>query len=197
MAKVTVVENVTLDGVMQSPARPDEDRRDGYEHGGWAKRGNDPLMQKVAGERIGDSWSLLIGRVTHEGFARVWPNAPQPNPFTDVLNRVEKFVVSNTLTEPLPWQNSRLLKDDAAKSVAELKQKHEKTLVIFGSSVLVQSLLRQNSIDEFVLQIHPLVLGKGRRLFVDVPFTNFTLSDSVSTPTGVMIATYLLNNRRI
>jgi dihydrofolate reductase len=103
---------------------------------------------------------------------------------------VEKFVVSNTLREPLPWQNSRLLKGDAATTVAELKEKHGKTLVIFGSGVLVQSLMKRNLIDECVLQIHPIVLGKGRRLFVDVPFTNFKLSDSVNTRTGVIIATY-------
>ncbi len=190
MAKIIVIEHLTLDGVMQGPALSDEDRRDGFEYGGWSEGGNDPLMQKVSGERMGNSWSLLAGRVTYEHFARVWPNAPQPNPFTDILNRVEKFVVSNTLREPLPWQNSRLLKGDAATTVAELKEKHGKTLVIFGSGVLVQSLMKRNLIDECVLQIHPIVLGKGRRLFVDVPFTNFKLSDSVNTRTGVIIATY-------
>ena len=140
---------------------------------------------------MGTSWSLLAGRVTYEDFAKVWPNAPQPNPFTDALNRVEKFVISNTLTEPLPWQNSRLLKGDAGTTVAKLKETHEKTLVIFGSGALVQSLMQRNLIDEWVLQIHPLVLGKGRRLFVDVSLAKFKLIDCITTGTGVIITTYL------
>ena len=191
MSKVVVIEHLTLDGVMQGPARPDEDRRDGFEYGGWGAAGNDPAMQKVTGARMGSSWSLLVGRTTYEDLASFWPNQPKPNPFTEVLNEVEKFVASTTLTEPLPWQNSTLLKGDAADAVAKLKKEHDKTLVIFGSGVLVQSLMRRDLIDEYVLQIHPLVLGKGRRLFPDgSPLTNFSLVDSVATGTGVIIATY-------
>jgi dihydrofolate reductase len=191
VAKVLVIEHMTLDGVVQGPARADEDRRDGFEYGGWGKSGNDPLMQRVSGERMTTSWSLLAGRVTYEHFAKVWPNAPKPNPFTDALNRVEKFVISNTLAEPLPWQNSKLLNGDGAAVVTELKKTHDKTLVIFGSGVLVQSLMRHNLVDEFVLQIHPLVLGKGHRLFVDVPLSSFKLIGSVTAGTGVIIATYV------
>ncbi len=197
MAKIIIIEHLTLDGVMQGPGRSDEDGRDGFAYGGWAESGNDPLMQKISSERMGSSWSLLAGRVTYEHFAHVWPNAPQPNPFTDVLNRVEKFVVSNTLEEPLPWQNSRLLKGDAAETVRELKKKHERTLVVFGSGLLVQSLMKLDLIEECVLQIHPLILGQGRRLFVDVPSTNFKLCDAVSTRTGVIIATYERTDTRI
>ena len=196
MSKVVVIEHLTLDGVMQAPARPDEDRRDGFEYGGWAAAANDPAMQKVTGARMGSSWSLLVGRTTYEDFASFWPNQPQPNPFTEALNNVEKFVASTTLTEPLPWQNSTLLKGDAAEAVAKLKKEHDKTLVIFGSGVLVQSLMRRDLINEYVLQIHPLVLGKGLRLFPDgSPFTNFSLVDSVTTDTGVIIATYRLASR--
>jgi dihydrofolate reductase len=190
MGKVVAIEHVTLDGVMQAPARPDEDTRDDFEYGGWARAGNDPAMMSVIGARMGNSWSLLAGRRTYEDFADVWPKRA-PNPFTDALNKVQKFVVSTTLTEPLPWQNSTLLKGDGADSVAELKKEHDQTLVIFGSGVLVHSLMQRNLIDEFVLQIHPLVLGKGRRLFYDgSAFTNFALVDSVTVPTGVIIATY-------
>ena len=81
---------------MQAPARPDEDRRGDFEHAGWSAAGNDPLMAKVIGARMGNSWSLLTGRITYEDFARVWPNRPA-NPFTEALNRVEKFVASTTL----------------------------------------------------------------------------------------------------
>jgi dihydrofolate reductase len=132
----------------------------------------------------------LAGRVTYEHFARIWPNTPKPNPFTDVLSRVETFVGSNALTEPLPWQNSRLLKGDVATRVAGLREHHANTLVIFGSRVLVQSIMQGNLIDGCVLQIHPVVLGRGHRLFVDVPFTKLKLIDSLNTATGVIIATY-------
>jgi len=190
MVKLIVIEHLTLDGVMQGPGKRDEDPRDGFEYGGWSEPDNDPLMQKVAGERMGTSWSLVAGRITYEHFAKVWPNAPKPNPFTDVLNRVEKFVVSSTLTESLSWENSTLLKGDGAKAVAELKKNYDKTLVIFGSGVLVQSLLQRDLVDEFVLQIHPVILGKGHRLFENVPLSRFKLVDSVTTGTGVMIGTY-------
>lgn len=189
MTKLLLIEHMTLDGVIQSPAREDEDQSKGFQYGGWAENDNDPLMQKISSERMGTSWSLLAGRATFEHFKKVWPNAPQPNPFTDVLNRVQKFVVSSTLAEPLGWENSVLLKGDGVAAVIELKRSHDKTLVIFGSSALSQSLMRQNLIDEFVLQIHPVVLGEGKRLFVDVPHTRFNLLDSVTTKSGVIIAT--------
>ena len=191
MSKVVAIEHLTLDGVMQGPARPDEDTRDGFAYGGWAAARSDPAMQQAMGARMGSSWSLLVGRTTYEDFANVWPNRPQPNPFTDALNNVEKIVASTTLTEPLPWQNSTLLRGDAADAVARLKQSHGKTLVIFGSGVLVQSLMRRDLIDEYVLQIHPLTLGKGHRLFPDGgPLTRLSLVDTVTTGTGVIIATY-------
>jgi dihydrofolate reductase len=153
-------------------------------------------MQQVIGARIGSSWALLIGRITYEDLAGFWPKQPQPNPFTEVLNNIEKFVASTTLSEPLPWQNSTLLSGDATDAVARLKKDIDKTLVIFGSGVLIQSLMRRDLIDEYVLQIHPLVLGKGRRLFPDgSPLSNFSLVDSVTTGTGVIIATYSLSQK--
>lgn len=191
MSKVVVIEHLTLDGVIQGPARPDEDTRDGFEYSGWGVAGNDPIMMEVLGARMGISWSLLVGRTTYEDFAKVWPNKPKPNPISEALNNVEKFVASTTLAEPLPWKNSTLLKGDAADAVAKLKKEHDKTLVVFGSGVLVQSLMRRDLIDEYVLQIHPLVLGKGRRLFPNGrPSTHLSLVDSVTTGTGVIIATY-------
>ncbi len=190
MSKVVAIEHLTLDGVMQGPGRPDEDRRGGFEYGGWAAARSDPQMQQVMGAHMGNSWSLLVGRITYEAIYSFWPKQPS-NPMTDALNSVEKFVASTSLAEPLPWQHSTLLKGDAAEAVATLKQDHEKTLVIFGSGVLVQSLMRRDLIDEYLLLIHPLVLGTGRRLFPDgSPLTNLTLVDTVTTGTGVIIATY-------
>jgi dihydrofolate reductase len=120
LGKVIVIEHVTLDGVMQAPGRRDEDTRDGFEHGGWATERQDPAMQEAMGARMSGDWSLLAGRTTYEGFADYWPKQ-EPNPFTDALNRVRKYVASTTLSEPLSWQNSTLLEGDVADAVAGLK----------------------------------------------------------------------------
>lgn len=190
MRKVVVTNNLTLDGVMQAPGRPDEDVRSGFDRGGWALPYNDPIMGRVMGEGMARSGALLLGRRTYEDFASVWPQRTD-NPFTDVLNNVQKYVASMTLSEPLPWQNSTLLKGDAADAVADLKQQPGPDLAILGSGELIQSLRRRNLIDEYVLLVHPLVLGSGRRLFPDgaVP-ADLRLAGSVTTTTGVIIATY-------
>lgn len=192
MNKIIAIEHLTLDGVMQSPGRPDEDTRDGFEYGGWGSAaGNDPAMIEVQGARMGRSWSLLAGRTTYEDFAKVWSNPSDSNPFAEALTNVEKFVASTTLTEPLPWKNSTLLKGNVIDSIAKLKKEHEKNLVIFGSGELVQTLMRWKLVDEFVLMIHPLILGKGRHLFTDgIPNAHFNLINSVTTDTGVVIAVY-------
>ncbi|GAB3989275.1 dihydrofolate reductase family protein [Actinoallomurus acanthiterrae] len=189
MGKLIVIEHLTLDGVMQAPGHPEEDPRDGFRHGGWANRGQDPAMQEVMGAHMSNSWSLLAGRTTYERFADYWPKQA-PNPFTEALDRVQKYVASTTLTEPLAWQNSTLLKGDAADAVSRLKEELRENLVVFGSGVLVRSLLPL--IDTFILLIHPLTLGSGRRLFPDSgsELSTFRLVDSVTTGTGVIVATY-------
>jgi dihydrofolate reductase len=190
MRKVVVTNNLTLDGVMQAPGRPDEDVRGGFDRGGWALRYNDPVMGRVMGEGMAQAGALLLGRRTYEDFASVWPNRTD-NPFTEVLDNTQKYVASTTLAEPLPWKNSTLLKGDAADAVADLKQQPGPDLTILGSGELIQSLRRRNLIDEYVLLIHPLVLGSGRRLFPDgSPPADLRLASSVTTTTGVMIATY-------
>ncbi|HEY0542986.1 MAG TPA: dihydrofolate reductase family protein [Actinoallomurus sp.] len=191
MGRVIVIEHLTLDGVMQAPGNREEDPRDGFGHGGWANRGQDPAMQEVMGARMSSTWSLLAGRTTYEQFADYWPNQ-EPNPFAEALGRVQKYVASTTLTEPLVWRNSALLKGDAADAVVRLKGELEENLVVFGSGVLVRSLMPRDLIDEFVLFIHPLVLGSGRRLFPGSgsDLFAFELVDSTTTGTGVVIATY-------
>jgi dihydrofolate reductase len=191
MSKVVVNNNVTLDGVMQAPGRPDEDLRGGFEHGGWAQPYFDSVMASVAAERIAKGGALLLGRRTYEDFAAFWPNQTDDNPFTTVLNDFQKYVASTTLEEPLTWSNSTLLKGDAAEAVARLKEQPGKDLVVLGSGDLVQSLMRRNLVDEYVLLIHPLVLGSGRRLFTDGgSFVPLRLVDTTITTTGVVIATY-------
>lgn len=187
MSKIVAFESLTLDGVMQAPGRPDEDPRGGFEHGGWAVPYADPVMW----EGMGAAGSLLFGRRTYEDFYSFWPNQPEPNPFTPVLNQSQKYVVSRTLEEPLPWINSTLLKGEATETVANLKSQSGNDLLILGSGELVRSLVGANLIDEFVLLIHPLTLGTGRRLFPDDGSRHsLRLINSKATTTGVVIATY-------
>ena len=194
MGKIIVTNNVTLDGVMQAPARPDEDNRGGFTHGGWAVPYQDEVMGRVMGEAMArgaqGGGALVLGRRTYEDFYSVWPNRTD-NPFTPVLNNSQKYVASTTLREPLPWQNSTLLTGDAVEAVARLKAQLDGDLGILGSGELIQSLMRHNLIDEFVLSIYPLVLGSGRRLFPDGgAFAKLQLVNTVPTTTGVVIATY-------
>ncbi len=189
MTRIVVFMNLTLDGVMQAPGRPDEDLRGGFAHGGWATAYADPVMGRVAGESMANTGALLLGRRTYEDFYAVWPHRKN-NPFTEVLNNTRKYIASTTLEEPLPWSNSTLLKGDAAKAVARLKAQPGKDIVVLGSGALVHSLMRSNLIDEYVLQIHPLILGSGSRLFTDGPFATLRLVDTRTTTTGVVIATY-------
>jgi dihydrofolate reductase len=187
--RVVVTEHLTLDGVMQAPGSPDEDTRGGFRHGGWAMPNNDEVMARVLGEGMAKGGPLLFGRRTYEGFYGYWPHQ-QDNPFTEVLNNVQKYVASTTLTEPLSWGNSTLLEGDAAEAVARLKRQAGEDIGVLGSGELVRSLNRHGLIDRYVLLIHPLVLGSGRRLFPDGVATTLRLVDSVTTTTGVVIATY-------
>jgi dihydrofolate reductase len=187
MGDLTVVESLTLDGVMQAPGRPDEDTRDGFEHGGWAVPHADEVMGHAMGERMGGPGGIVLGRRTYQDLFGYWPK--QDNPYTETLNRGQKYVASTTLAEPLPWENSTLLEGDAVDAVARVKQETEH-LTVIGSGELVRSLIGHRLIDEYVLLIHPLVLGSGRRLFADGTFARLGLVDSVTTTTGVVIGTY-------
>lgn len=187
MGKVIVFTNVTLDGVVQGPAQPNEDRRDGFELGGWAAPYG---AMQAAGEAMANAGALLLGRRTYEQFHSVWPQRTE-SPFSAYMDNVKKYVASTTLREPLPWKNSELLKGDAAEAVARLKEAAPKDFVIMGSGVLIQSLMKRNVVDEFVLLIHPLVLGRGRRLFPDGGAgLELELVQSKTTSTGVVAATY-------
>ena len=190
MGKIILFTSLTLDGVMQAPGRPDEDRRGGFAHGGWGTAYSDAVLGKIAGEGMATSGALLLGRRTYEDFYSVWPNRTD-NPFTEVLNNTQKYVASTTLKEPLPWMNSTLLNGDVAEAVASLKQKLEKDMVVLGSGQLAQTLMQHSLVDRYVLLIHPLVVGSGRRLFNDGgSFAGLRLVDSKASTTGVVVATY-------
>ena len=191
MRRIIVNDSVTLDGVMQAPGRPDEDRRGGFAHGGWAGPYFDEVMAREAGSGMDKGSAFLLGRRTYEDFAAVWPTMPADNMFTKVLNESPKYVASRTLEEPLAWQNSHRLHGDVVEAVRDLKAGDGPDLVVLGSGELIRSLLPHGLIDEVRLLIHPLVLGTGIRLFeAGTSLSTFTLVDSKPTTTGVIIATY-------
>jgi dihydrofolate reductase len=189
MSRLVITNNLTLDGVMQSPSHRDEDRRGGFEHGGWAPPYADHVMGEFMAKGIEQGGSMLFGRRTYEQFASYWPHQSDDNPYAAVLNNREKYVVSTTLGEPLPWANSTPL--DGVDAVAAVKERPGGDIVVLGSGELSQSLMQHGLVDEYVLSIHPLVLGSGRRLFPEgSPYAKLDLVDSVTTTTGVVIGTF-------
>ncbi|MFR9780662.1 dihydrofolate reductase family protein [Micromonospora sp. MS34] len=190
MRRIIVTNNVSVDGVMQAPGRPDEDTRDGFTRGGWALPYQDAVLGRKMGEGMASTGALLLGRRTYLDFAGYWPRQTG-NPFTPVLDALPKYVASTTLAEPLPWVNSHLLKGDVIEAVTELKAQPGPDIAVLGSGELVRSLRRHGLVDAYVLLVHPLVLGTGRRLFAagDTP-DELRLVGSVTTTTGVVIASY-------
>ena len=191
MRKVIVSEFLTLDGVMQAPGLPDEDRSGGFEHGGWQL----PLMDEEAGavvmEGLNSTGGLLLGRVTYEIFAGYWPNAPADDPLAKTLNEMPKHVVSTTLQEPLAWNNSHLIKGDVPGEITKLKQGAGGDLRVIGSGQLVQTLIQHDLVDQFDLLIYGIVLGSGKRLFREgTPKVSLQLVDSRTSKSGVLILTY-------
>ncbi len=173
--------------VVEVPVRQaDWAARHGFDRGGWAFPYHDDTMASVQAKWMAESEAVVLGRRTYEDFYGFWPKQVD-NPFTEVLNRTTKYVASTTLSEPLPWSNSALLDGDPADAVGELRKRPGKDLVVIGSGVLVSSLSARDLVDEWQLMIYPLVLGQRRRLGGSAALR---LVDSVTTSTGVVIATY-------
>ena len=194
MGRIVVMNHVTLDGVMQGPGRPDEDTRGGFTQGGWGQRSTEPgdAAGTAMGERMAAGGGLtawLFGKWTYEQLLSYWNGQPD-SPFTPALNNTPKYVISTSLTEPLPWPNSTLLREDIPNAVRTLKAQSNGVLAIMGSGQLISSLMAADLIDEYLLMIHPLVLGTGRRLFPDGVEVKLRLTDSVATPSGVVVVTY-------
>jgi dihydrofolate reductase len=191
MRKLIVNEFLSLDGVMQAPGDPDEDRSGGFEHGGWQIPYFDDDFAKVAFEGMAETDGYLFGRKTYQIMAAFWPTQSDDVPFAASLNGLPKYVASTTLSEPLEWNNATLLQGDVAKAVAELKEQPGKNLVVIGSGELVQTLMENDLVDEFGLMINPIVLGGGKRLFRDGSVKRpMRLVRSMTTSTGVLVATY-------
>ncbi|MFF5296557.1 dihydrofolate reductase family protein [Paractinoplanes globisporus] len=191
MRTITATMFITLDGVVQGLGRPDEDTRGGFPYGGWGLRYNDEVMTRELGKGMARAGDLLFGRRTWEDFSKAWGNATDGNPYTALMNAATKYVVSRSLHDASAWQNSILLRGEAAERVAELKAQPGGDLAINGSASLVRSLHAAGLVDHLTLLIHPLTLGTGTRLFEGpAPLTEFDLTGSVTTTKGVVIAHY-------
>jgi dihydrofolate reductase len=193
MGRIVVMNHLTLDGVMQGPGRPDEDTRGGFAEGGWANRS--AAVGDAAGQAMGERMAAggglagwLFGRRTYDDLLAHWNR--EGGPFKDALNQTPKYVASTTLKEPMPWPNSTLLRGDIPEAVRTLKAQTSGVLGIMGSGELIKALLPADVIDEYLLMIHPLVLGTGRRLFPEHVKLSLRLTDCVTSSAGVVIATY-------
>jgi dihydrofolate reductase len=180
---------LTLDGILQSPGARDEDRN-GYDRGGWQAPFGDEEGFRLSAADFDDADAILLGRKTYDIFAGFWPHQPDSDVFAEKLNRLPKYVASTTLTEPT-WHNTSVLEGDVRAAVAELKRAPGRELQVHGSGELVRSLLRDGLLDEYRIWIHPVVLGRGKRLFDDdSPMTAFELVDVKHTEKGVVMLTY-------
>ncbi len=190
MRKLVVGTFVTVDGVMQGPGGPDEDRDGEFEHGGWTVPYWDELMGQTMDEQMKQGEALLLGRKTHEIFAAYWPHVGDEEPAAAKLNSMPKYVASRSLNS-VDWNNTTLLQGDVAEEVTKLKEQAGGDIQVTGSSSLIQTLLKHDLVDEFVMWTFPVVLGTGKRLFGDGTMpAGLELVDTKSSTTGVTINTY-------
>lgn len=185
--KLVVGTFLTLDGVMQAPGGPDEDRDGDFEQGGWSVNYWDERMGNVMDDQMSEVDSLLLGRKTYEIFAAHWPNVEgDDDPTAAKLNSMPKYVASRSL-EDVEWNNSTLLEEDVADAVAELKES-EGVILVQGSQNLIQTLLKHDLVEEFWLWIFPVVVGSGKRLFGEgsIP-AGLKLTTAETSSTGVQM----------
>jgi dihydrofolate reductase len=191
MRKLVVGTFLSLDGVMQAPGGPDEDREGGFEHGGWSAGYWDDVMGPIIDEFTNRADGLLLGRKTYEIFAAHWPRVTDDDdPVASKLNSIPKYVASTTL-DAVEWNNSTLLQGDIAEEVAKLKDQPGSEIQVTGSGQLIQTLIKHDLVDEYRLWIFPLLLGSGKRLFADGTIPGgLTLANTKISTTGVAIHTY-------
>jgi dihydrofolate reductase len=188
--KLVVGTFLTLDGVMQAPGGPEEDREGGFEQGGWSVNFWDEKMGEIITETTLSAGGLLLGRKTYEIFAAHWPKVTGDDPIAAKLNSVPKFVASRTLKE-VAWNNSTLITGDIAGEVARLKGQDGSEIQVTGSSDLIQTLLQHDLVDEFILWTFPVVVGQGKRLFAGGTLpASLRLVDTAISSTGVTINKY-------
>jgi dihydrofolate reductase len=184
MRKIIVLSFLTLDGVMQAPGGPDEDPSEDFKYGGWTAPYDDETSARFMQKQM-EPADLLLGRKTFDIFESYWPEHAD---YWPGVNEVAKYVLSNTRDES-DWNNSKFLTTVA--DIEKLKNSEGADIKVWGSSKLVQLLLQHDLVDEFWLNIHPVILGKGKKLFNDgaVP-SAFELSENFVTPKGVIMANY-------
>jgi dihydrofolate reductase len=189
MRKIVAITQVTVDGVMQSPGGPEEDPRNGFLHGGWAMPFFDDALNHAIGEIIADEFDMLLGRRTYDIFAAYWPNRGD-HPIAKAFNRATKHVVTRSLDQ-LEWENSQHIRGHPVDEVRRLKASDGPALHIWGSNVLLQTLIAAEVVDEYRIWVFPLVLGEGKRLFENgVRPRGLSLVETRSTPRGVLLNTY-------
>jgi dihydrofolate reductase len=191
MRKLVTGTFLTLDGVYQAPGGPDEDREGGFEHGGWSVNYWDEGMGQAVTELTQRADALLLGRKTYDIFVAHWPNVGDEDPIAAKLNSVQKYVASRTLGE-VNWNNATLLRGDAADEVRRLKEEGSGEIHVSGSGDLIQTLLKNDLVDEFTILTFPVVVGSGKRLFGTGALPGaLRLVDSKTSSTGVTINTYV------
>ena len=187
MRKIIVLEHISLDGVIQAPGGPDEDRSGGFAHGGWIAGYADESLGTALRRQMNTPFDLLVGRTTFEIWEPYWPQHADvwPN-----VNTATKYVASNTRTSS-KWQPSVFLSGDIADKVAKIKQQQGLDLHVWGSGNLLQTLIKHDLVDVFWLMIYPITLGAGKRLFADgtIP-TKFKVTENKVTSDGVIIVNY-------
>lgn len=192
MRRLVVNEFMSLDGVVQAPGAVDEDPSGGFRHGGWHMQYLDERSQDWVLGSILEAGAFLLGRRTYEIFAAYWPSAPDAEQvIADPLNTKPKYVASRTLSEPLGWQNSRVIADRIPEAVAALKRQEGGDVHVIGSTGLVRALVEDDLVDEFRMMIDPVILGGGKRLFPeDGVLRGLRLVESETVTTGAILATY-------
>ncbi len=175
---------------MQAPGGPEEDTSDGFKYGGWTVPYSDEFSGKLMGQQMSMAFDLLLGRKTYDIFAGYWPKQDPKHPVAEPFNKATKYVVSGSSPE-LTWEKSVLIDGDVAEKLKELKQQAGPMLQVHGSGNLVQTLLKNDLVDELWLKIFPVILGSGKRLLAEgaVPAA-FELTESKTTPKGVIFANY-------
>jgi len=188
MRKLIALNQVTVDGVMQSPGGPEEDPRSGFTHGGWVMPFWDDALSQAMDKFIAGEFDMLFGRRTYETWAPYWPN--QDNAIAKAFNKATKYVVTRSLDQ-LDWDKSLRIGGDVVIEVRRLKASDGPALHIWGSHELLQTLIAAELVDEYRMLVYPLVLGEGKRLFENgVPPGRLALVETRSTPKGVLINTY-------
>jgi dihydrofolate reductase len=190
MRELIVAEFITLDGVIQAPGGTDEDTEGGFAHGGWTHPYWHDDIGKHFFQVVSEADAFLLGRKTWQIHGGAFEPMTAGDPFGDVMNNMRKYVVSTSLQTASAWRNSTLIRDNVVETIRQLKQQPGKSILVDGSSVLIQTLAQNDLVDEYMLHVYPLVLGTGKRLYPEGKRLNLALVEATPLPTGVVFMRY-------